>query len=87
MTSAEVREEAGTDEVAARAAVLTRPAHLPAANADDDEPVPLPDREVPAEQPVALPRQRDELTRRRCFLVAHVSRRGESGCDVCRDCL
>ncbi|WP_121252623.1 DUF4193 domain-containing protein [Nocardioides ferulae] len=32
------------------------------------------------------PKQADEFTCTRCFLVQHVSRRDAAGVDVCRDC-
>lgn len=86
-TSAPHREEAGTDEVAALAAVLAPPVHVAVRPEDDEEDVLSgPEPRESGRLPAAVPRQPDEFTCRRCFLVAHVSRRTRPGVDVCRDC-
>lgn len=84
-------EEAGTDEVAALASMLARPAHVPAqriADLDDDDEVEFDNTRSRADtgdddDAAVLPRQRDEFTCPRCFLVGHVSRRVGA---VCADC-
>lgn len=77
-------DEAGTDEVTALASMIQRGPHIPAPREDDeDELVDRRDDDVVDDHEHVLPRQRDEFTCSRCFLVVHVSRReGE----VCRDC-
>ncbi len=76
-------EEAGTDEVAALAAMLAVPARPHHDELDDEDetfPVVRHEHDVVT---AALPRQRDEFTCPLCFLVVHRSRRVG---DVCRDC-
>lgn len=80
-------EEAGSDEVAALASLLTRsphPATDQAGEDDDGDLAPSVRREKVEPDPRStLPRQRDEFLCLRCYLIVHVSRRhGE----VCRDC-
>lgn len=89
MTSAAVQEEAATDEVVALAAALAPLPHGPARTDDDeDEGALVADRSEPGDAAASrpLPRQSDEFTCRRCFLVAHVSRRANRGDDCCVDC-
>lgn len=93
MTSAAVQEEAATDEVVALARALAPLPHGPAP-ADEREDEDEHEGALVTEQPepwaddtsAALPRQSDEFTCRRCFLVAHVSRRVRPGDDCCVDC-
>lgn len=86
--SAPVREEAATDEVVALASALAYLPHGPARVDDEDEALPIAETGDPADDVASplLPRQRDEFTCCRCFLVAHVSRRARSDDDCCADC-
>jgi hypothetical protein len=80
-----VAEEAGTDEVAALATMWARAPHIPGPRQDDedDDFEVMPRHEANDPVVAALPRQRNEFTCARCFLVVHLSCRvGE----VCRDC-
>ena len=85
-------DEAGADEVAALAVLLARPAHVPGPrqeDADEDgEDAGLDEgpENLDGEALRLLPRQRDEFTCARCFLVAHISRRSAPGSAVCSDC-
>lgn len=86
-----VEEEAGTDEVAALASMLARPTHVPAqrsADFDDDDDGEFGETRSRANKDAdvdtaVLPRQRDEFTCPRCFLVGHVSRRVGAVCAEC----
>jgi hypothetical protein len=83
----QLHEEAGTDEVTALAALIARPAHIPAPREDEDDVLSIDRVEVPADEPHLLPRQPDEFTCRSCFLVTHESRRSSPGSEVCGDCV
>jgi len=86
--SAVVHEEAATDEVVALASAIAHLPHGPARSDAEDDEFTVGESLVPGEPESAhpLPRQRDEFTCGRCFLVAHVSRRTRSDGDCCTDC-
>jgi hypothetical protein len=56
------------------------------ANLNED--LELPGADLSAEELIVrvLPKQSDEFTCTRCFLVTHTSQRARTGPDVCRDC-
>lgn len=56
------------------------------ANLHEDLELPGADLSGEALSVLILPRQRDEFTCTRCFLVVHHSQRAHAGVDVCRDC-
>jgi hypothetical protein len=83
-----VHEEAATDEVVALAGALAPLPHGPSPVDDEDDALAVAETVDPRDQDTShlLPRQRDEFTCSRCFLVAHVSRRTGAGDDCCADC-